>query len=123
MRRRPQVPAAPPVAEMPRDVEAVEQVIAALDGVSDRTTAFRTVAATLVKALGLGYGAVWLSDGDGVFHLVGQSGPLADALAAFPDQRECGRNLWTTAHRFSRWTAAAGHARHEDTTECAHRGL
>jgi GAF domain-containing protein len=87
MRRRPQVPAAPSLAQMPRDVEAVEQVIAALDGVSERTTAFRTVAATLVQALGLGYGAVWLPDGDGVFHLVGESGPLADAIAAFRGRR------------------------------------
>ncbi|TFV51578.1 GAF domain-containing protein [Blastococcus sp. TF02A-35] len=87
MRRRPQVAAVPSAAEMPRDVEAVEKVIAALDGVRDRTAAFRTVGATLVEALGLGYGAVWMADDAGAYHMVGESGPLSGVMAEFAGQR------------------------------------
>lgn len=87
MRRRPHASVALPVAGMPRDVEAVEKVIAALDGVSDRTTAFRTVAATMVTVLELGYGAVWLPDAQDGFLLVGEFGPLSEAMAAAPVPR------------------------------------
>ncbi|WP_116453014.1 methyl-accepting chemotaxis protein [Blastococcus litoris] len=87
MRRRPQVTAAPSAAPMPRDVEAVEKVIAALDGVKSRTAAFRTVGETLVEALGLGYGAVWVADESGFFQLVGESGQLAAAIANTPGGR------------------------------------
>ena len=85
MRRRPQVTTTPAV--MPRDVEAVEKVIAALEGVRDRDAAFRTVGATLVEALGLGYGAVWVADDKGTFHLVGESGPMSKAMATFSGPR------------------------------------
>jgi putative methionine-R-sulfoxide reductase with GAF domain len=70
-------------AEMPRDVEAVEQVIAALDrGVTDPVHAHDVVTETLVSALGLTYGAAWLPRADGAFHLVGESGDLARAMTA-----------------------------------------
>lgn len=54
-----------PIAEllpqdMPRDVEAVEAVIDALDaGVVDDVEAHRIITGTLVSELGLDYGAVW----------------------------------------------------------------
>ncbi|WP_222267494.1 methyl-accepting chemotaxis protein [Modestobacter marinus] len=70
-------------AEMPRDVEAVERVIAVLDrGVTGPVHAHRTVTETLVDALGLAYGASWLPGADGAFHLSGESGDLARAMSS-----------------------------------------
>ncbi|WP_222193408.1 methyl-accepting chemotaxis protein [Modestobacter italicus] len=70
-------------AEMPRDVEAVEKVIAVLDrGVTDALDAHRTITATLVEELGLSYGAVWLPGPDGAFRLAGESGEMTAAIAA-----------------------------------------
>jgi hypothetical protein len=76
-----------PVA-MPRDVEAVEQVIAALDrGVTDNRDAHQKITAELVRQLGLSYGAVWLPGPDGAFRRSGEYGPLAGAMAASPSAR------------------------------------
>jgi len=73
---------------MPRDVEAVEQVIAVLDrGVTDSVDAHRKITATLVDELGLSYGAVWLPGPDGVFHKAGEFGEMASAIAATPAAR------------------------------------
>ena len=67
--------------EMPRDVEAVEAVINALDrGVSGDLEAHRTITSTLVAELDLGYGAVWLPAGDGSFWLAGEWGALVPAM-------------------------------------------
>ncbi|RBY74419.1 chemotaxis protein [Blastococcus sp. TF02-09] len=68
---------------VPRDVEAVEAVIDALDaGVSDGAEAHRIIAATLTKELGLDYGAAWMVDADGGFSLAGESGGYADTMRA-----------------------------------------
>ena len=68
---------------MPRDVEAVEAVITALDrGVADDVEAHRVMTGTLVSELALDYGAVWLPAGGGTFRLAGEWGPLAPALQA-----------------------------------------
>jgi hypothetical protein len=75
-------------AAMPRDVEAVEQVIAVLDqGVQDGTDAHQKITAELVDQLGLSYGAVWLPQPGGAFHRLGEYGPLAAAMAASPSAR------------------------------------
>ena len=72
-----------PAAEMPRDVEAVEAVITALDrGVRDDVEAHRVMTGTLVSELGLDYGAVWLPAGGGSFRLAGEWGSLVPALQA-----------------------------------------
>ncbi|WP_299955477.1 methyl-accepting chemotaxis protein [uncultured Modestobacter sp.] len=84
MRRRASTPntAVLTPAEMPRDVEAVEQVIAVLDrGVTDALDAHRTITATLVDELGLSYGGTWLPGPGGAFHLVAEAGTLTSALA------------------------------------------
>ncbi|WP_432277358.1 methyl-accepting chemotaxis protein [Klenkia sesuvii] len=66
---------------MPRDVEAVEAVITALDrGVADDVEAHRVMTGTLVAELGLDYGAVWLPAGRGAFRLAGEWGALVPAL-------------------------------------------
>ncbi|MBJ7451751.1 MAG: GAF domain-containing protein [Blastococcus sp.] len=66
---------------VPRDVEAVEAVITALDaGVSDAAAAHRTIVTTLARELGLDYGAAWMVDADGGFSLAAESGGYADAM-------------------------------------------
>ena len=68
---------------MPRDVEAVEAVIDRLDGgISGATEGHLVITEVLVHELQLGYGGVWLPGEDGAFHLSGQFGPLAGAVAA-----------------------------------------
>jgi hypothetical protein len=89
MRRRSsgQDRAVSPVA-VPRDVEAVEQVIAALDrGVTDNRDAHQKITEELVKQLDLSYGAVWLPGPDGAFRRFGEYGPLAGAMAASTSAR------------------------------------
>ncbi|MCW2575743.1 MAG: Methyl-accepting chemotaxis sensory transducer [Modestobacter sp.] len=71
--------------QMPRDVEAVEAVIDQLDrGVTNESHAHHVITETLVRELQIGYGAVWLVTDDGTFHLGGQFGPMAGAMATGP---------------------------------------
>ena len=71
-----------PVA-VPRDVEAVEAVINALDeGVADSAAAHRTIVTTLARELDLDYGAAWLVDEDGGFSLAAEGGRSAGAMRA-----------------------------------------
>ncbi|MGY1724670.1 methyl-accepting chemotaxis protein [Blastococcus sp. SYSU DS0533] len=70
-------------AEQPRDVEALEQVIAALeDDVAGELDAHQRILTTLVDALGLSYGAAWLPDGEGRFVLRVSEGSAAGAMSA-----------------------------------------
>jgi len=88
MRRRAAPPAPLMTASMPRDVEALEAVVAALGrGVTGEREAYSTIMATLIETLGLSYGAVWLPGADGAFHLIAQTGPMAAAIAASPGGR------------------------------------
>jgi GAF domain-containing protein len=74
--------------EMPRDVEAVEAVIDRLDrGIATETQGHLVITETLVRELGMGYGAAWLPGENGMFHLRGQSGPLAGSIATGPGGR------------------------------------
>jgi methyl-accepting chemotaxis protein len=71
-----------PTGPMPRDVEALEAILSALDaGVTTSLEAQATCVQALVRALDLGYGAVWLPGPDGRFRLAVEFGPLAPALA------------------------------------------
>ena len=92
----------PPAEPMPRDVEALEAVLAALDtGVSSELEAHRAVVDALVDALDLAYGAVWLpvsphgapsttgtsaaagaSSATGTFQLAAETGRLREVLTA-----------------------------------------
>jgi len=87
MRRRNSTPAETTgtPAQMPRDVEAVEAVIARLDrGITSDAHAHLVITETLVRELGLGYAGAWLPAEDGAFHRRGDFGPLAAAVAAGP---------------------------------------
>ncbi|CCH89182.1 Methyl-accepting chemotaxis sensory transducer [Modestobacter italicus] len=82
-RRRDRASSVLPPVEMPRDVEAVEAVIVALDrGVAGDVEAHRVMTGTLVLELGLEYGAVWLPAGDGSFQLAGEWGALVPVMGA-----------------------------------------
>jgi GAF domain-containing protein len=76
------LPGSTGTTSMPRDVEALEQVLAALDeGVTGETDAHVRVTTTMVAALGLDYGGIWLPAEDG-FRLVAEQGELSPAMAA-----------------------------------------
>ncbi|MFB9376128.1 methyl-accepting chemotaxis protein [Kineococcus gynurae] len=78
-RRKQQAPAPMPT---PRDVEALEAVLDALDGgVRDAVEGHRLCVEALVRALGLEYGAVWLPDDDDRFALSAEAGPVAEQMA------------------------------------------
>ncbi|MGI4896699.1 MAG: methyl-accepting chemotaxis protein [Janthinobacterium lividum] len=67
---------------MPRDVEALEAVLAALDaGVTTEVDAHLAGVRALVDALDLSYGGVWLPGPDGKFRLAAEVGPLSTQLA------------------------------------------
>ncbi|NAZ83348.1 GAF domain-containing protein [Kineococcus sp. R8] len=67
---------------MPRDVEALEAVLAALDaGVTTELEAHVAGVRALVDALDLAYGAVWLPGADGRFRLGAEVGELTAAMA------------------------------------------
>ncbi|MGY1741066.1 MULTISPECIES: methyl-accepting chemotaxis protein [unclassified Blastococcus] len=86
-RRTDPAPPATGSAPMPRDVEALEQVLAALDeGVSGEADAHSRVTTTMVGALGLDYGGIWMP-ADGGFRLVGEQGELTPAMSAHWDTR------------------------------------
>ncbi|MGY1887171.1 methyl-accepting chemotaxis protein [Blastococcus sp. SYSU DS0753] len=73
----------PEQAEQPRDVEALERVIASLEGdVTGELDAHRRIMRALVEALGLSYGAAWLPDGQGNYVLRVTEGTAAAAMAA-----------------------------------------
>ncbi|MGY1813091.1 methyl-accepting chemotaxis protein [Blastococcus sp. SYSU D00820] len=111
---------------MPRDVEALEHVLAVLDqGVSGETDAHVKVMTALCKALGMAYGAVWLPAGDDGFRLVAEMGELAPAMGrawrredvmtsrdglggqAVREMREVQCDRTTETRSCLRWAAAA----------------
>ncbi|MBM7804909.1 hypothetical protein JOD57_000746 [Geodermatophilus bullaregiensis] len=72
---------APP--PMPRDIETLEAVVAALDaGVRTPLDAHVAVVRTITEACGLHYGAVWAPTGSGSFTLAFETGPLAASAGA-----------------------------------------
>jgi putative methionine-R-sulfoxide reductase with GAF domain len=71
------------VAPAPRDVEALEAVIAALGAeVSDEVVAHERIMHSLVDSLDLAYGAAWLPDSDGDFVLRVTEGEMTSTMAA-----------------------------------------
>ncbi len=130
-RRTDSAPPATPGTSMPRDVEALERVIAALDeGVTGEADAHVRVTTTMVAALGLAYGGIWMP-ADGGFQLVAEQGELTPAMAsrwqpetvmgpqdglggqAMRERRPVLMDAATDPRSCLRWAAAvAGGARH-----------
>jgi GAF domain-containing protein len=76
--------AAPPLTlDVPRDIEALEELANNLEGVTDEGHSWRVYASTLVEFYGLEYIGVWLVDAPGV-QLEFAAGPLAATLGSGP---------------------------------------
>ncbi len=74
-----------PTGPPPRDSEALEHVLEALDaGVTGEADAHRRVVRALGEALELPYAAVWLAEPSGGFRLDGEFGRLAGKLPRDP---------------------------------------
>nr|WP_052311542.1 MULTISPECIES: GAF domain-containing protein [unclassified Actinoplanes] len=65
----------------PRDVEALEELILALDAAIDDVTAWRITVASTVESYDFGYGAVWLADG-GQLRLLHEVGRISGQVQA-----------------------------------------
>ncbi|GAA0309579.1 methyl-accepting chemotaxis protein [Kineococcus aurantiacus] len=82
-RRRGPSDAARPTGPVPRDVEALEQVLVAFDGgVADAQDARVKLTDAMVGTLDLAYGARWVPDASGRLALAYETGPLAPTLGA-----------------------------------------
>jgi GAF domain-containing protein len=75
--------APPPMLDVPRDIEALEELANNLEGVTDEAHSWRVYASTLLEFHGLDYIGVWLVDGPAV-HLEFSAGPLAATLGSGP---------------------------------------
>jgi hypothetical protein len=75
--------APPPVADVPRDIEALEELADNLEGATDEAHSWRVYASTYLEFYGFEYIAVWLVDGPSV-RLEFAAGPLAGALGPGP---------------------------------------
>jgi len=101
MWRRDAHQAAGATTPVPRDVEALEKVLAALDeGVTDEIDAHQKVMTTLVRELDMQYAAVWMPGAGGDFELRVEVGDLADVM----------RRSWTPGNRITRTTGNGGKA-------------
>ena len=66
----------------PRDVEALERVVEALDGdVTDEIDAHTRILRSLIDSLDLSYGAAWLPDADGRLRVRVTGGDMATTMA------------------------------------------
>src|ERR687883_1642782 len=92
-----------PTGPPPRDSEALEHVVGALDaGVTGDADAHRRVVRALGEALALPYAAVWLPEPSGGFRLDSEFGRLAGKLARDP---RSGATLPATSALVQRATA------------------
>ncbi|BCJ45691.1 hypothetical protein GCM10010168_58880 [Actinoplanes ianthinogenes] len=67
---------------IPRDVEALEELVLALESAIDETTAWRITVASTVESYDFGYGAVWIPEGGQLrlLHEVGRISPQVQAV-------------------------------------------
>jgi putative methionine-R-sulfoxide reductase with GAF domain len=70
----------PVVQEVPRDLEALEQLVANLEKATDEASTWRIHAATYAEFYGMDYAAAWLAD-NGVLRLEHGEGRISGALA------------------------------------------
>ncbi|MFC5003791.1 methyl-accepting chemotaxis protein [Dactylosporangium cerinum] len=78
---------------VPRDVESLEQLIAALERATDEVSTWRITVESLVSSHGFMYGAVWLPGPDGDLRLGFDTGPIAGELRT----ATAGRHLTVTS--------------------------
>ncbi|MEV6350174.1 methyl-accepting chemotaxis protein [Actinoplanes sp. NPDC051851] len=70
------------VRPIPRDVEALEELVNALDTAIDETTAWRITVASTVESHGFGYGAIWVPEGNQLrlIHETGRISPQVQSV-------------------------------------------
>ncbi|MDI6102519.1 methyl-accepting chemotaxis protein [Actinoplanes sp. NEAU-A12] len=110
--------ASPDVARpIPRDVEALEQLVLALDAATDEDSAWRITVESTVRFYSFGYGAVWVPDGPGRLRMLHEVGPLVPQMRGTADSELVTRAFRSRAAVFDedpagasgcrRWQAAA----------------
>ncbi|MDQ0365456.1 methyl-accepting chemotaxis protein [Catenuloplanes indicus] len=67
---------------VPRDVESLEALVLALDGVQDEASAWRITVESMVRSYEFGYGAVWLPDGHGNVEVLYETGRITPQMQA-----------------------------------------
>ncbi|MDR7321174.1 MULTISPECIES: methyl-accepting chemotaxis protein [Catenuloplanes] len=67
---------------VPRDVESLEALVLALDGVQDEASAWRITVESMVRSYEFGYGAVWLPDGHGNVEVQFETGRITPQMQA-----------------------------------------
>ncbi|MEU8240300.1 methyl-accepting chemotaxis protein [Actinoplanes missouriensis] len=80
------------VRPVPRDVEALEELMLALDSAIDESTAWRITVASTVESYGFGYGAIWVPEG-GQLRLFHETGRIAPQLQAASGGLTPGRTM------------------------------
>jgi putative methionine-R-sulfoxide reductase with GAF domain len=66
---------------VPRDLEALEQLLVTLDGVVDEADAYRVFIDSMVASMGFSYGSVWRVDPTGQLELRHETGAIAGQMA------------------------------------------
>ncbi|MEU4159032.1 methyl-accepting chemotaxis protein [Actinoplanes sp. NPDC026670] len=102
---------------MPRDVEALEQLVLALDTATDEDSAWRITVESMVQFNKMGYGAVWVPDGLNKLRRLHECGPLQSQLAGVTEPELVTKAMQSRAAVFDedpdratgcrRWQAAA----------------
>ncbi|MFC7528708.1 methyl-accepting chemotaxis protein [Actinoplanes sp. GCM10030250] len=76
-------PASPePSRPTPREIEALEDLVLALESAVDESSAWRITVASTVESYSFGYGAVWIPEGAGQLRLVHEAGAISTHLKA-----------------------------------------
>ncbi|MEU8661448.1 methyl-accepting chemotaxis protein [Actinoplanes philippinensis] len=99
------------VRPIPRDVEALEALVLALDAATDDLSAWRITVESTVGFYKMGYGAVWLPDGHGRLKLLHESGPLQAKVAAAGEPEMVNRAFRTRTAIFDENPEAASGCR------------
>ena len=100
----------PPVRTIPRDIEALEELVTNLENATDEPSTWRIYASTYLEFYGMDYAAAWLVEG-GVPRLEYEVGPLTGALSG----ARAGSQLVQQALRSGQPVYADGPAGGDDT--------
>jgi methyl-accepting chemotaxis protein len=104
---------------VPRDIEALEQLIADLDDVADEEDACRKAVASWTTATGGEYGGAWLPDRSGRLHLRWETGSIAAAMQEGPASRQVDDGIVGRAYRDRRTVNLAGNLAAQADPRCA----
>jgi GAF domain-containing protein len=96
---------------IPRDVEALEQLVLALDVATDESSAWRITVENTVRFYSFGYGAVWVPDGAGRLRMLHESGQLTPQMRNAPESELVNRSFRARDSVFDENPAAAAGCR------------